>query len=300
MKAASTTLKNLLYGANSVNALLFADLFTFTLADGTVLRYTSFDTDLTVSGNTFKANDVLISKKSVRTVLGVEVSDLTITAHATASNTVTLSGGQSLPFITAVTNGLFDGGFVTREVLCMSSTPGDTSAGTVKSFSGRISDITYARDRIDFTVKSYSELFDTSYPRNLYQAACRLSLYDVDCTVSRTAFKASSSVSVVTDKSTITCATFTSNNNAYYSLGKIVFSSGVNNGTVRSIKTYTWNNSSTQVFVLSYPLLNLPGVSDTFDVYPGCDKTMAVCNSKFNNLSNYRGIPFIPVPEASY
>ena len=30
-------------------------------------------------------------------------------------------------------------------------------------------------------------------------------------------------------------------------------------------------------------------------IYPGCDRTKETCQSKFNNLNNYGGFPFIPL-----
>ena len=51
MKTASAGLIALL----NAQRFLFADLFTFTLASGTVLRYTSGDGDLTMGGNLFSS-----------------------------------------------------------------------------------------------------------------------------------------------------------------------------------------------------------------------------------------------------
>lgn len=45
--------------------------------------------------------------------------------------------------------------------------------------------------------------------------------------------------------------------------------------------------------ILSQPFQDLE-VSDTVTVYPGCDHTMATCNTTYANLANYGGQPFIP------
>ena len=39
-------------------------------------------------------------------------------------------------------------------------------------------------------------------------------------------------------------------------------------------------------------------IGDAFIVYPGCDKQQSTC-AMFGNLANYRGQPYIPVPELS-
>lgn len=44
---------------------------------------------------------------------------------------------------------------------------------------------------------------------------------------------------------------------------------------------------------LSRPLIGLAS-TDRVVLYPGCDRTAATCNAKFNNLLNYGGFDFIP------
>lgn len=45
------------------------------------------------------------------------------------------------------------------------------------------------------------------------------------------------------------------------------------------------------------PYVPLPG--ESFTMYPGCDKTMKTCDNKFNNIINYAGEPFVPIPETA-
>jgi uncharacterized phage protein (TIGR02218 family) len=35
-------------------------------------------------------------------------------------------------------------------------------------------------------------------------------------------------------------------------------------------------------------------IGDTFDVTAGCDKSLATCRGRFNNVPNFRGFPYIP------
>lgn len=80
----------------------------------------------------------------------------------------------------------------------------------------------------------------------------------------------------------------------YYDNGQIVFTSGANNGLVKAVKSY-----SAQQFFFNSPLPFPPNAGDTFIAYPGCDKTQATCSSKFNNLANFEGFPYVPVPETA-
>ena len=36
-------------------------------------------------------------------------------------------------------------------------------------------------------------------------------------------------------------------------------------------------------------------VGDYYEIYAGCDKTLATCKEKFNNVINFRGEPYINV-----
>lgn len=40
-------------------------------------------------------------------------------------------------------------------------------------------------------------------------------------------------------------------------------------------------------------------LGDAFTAYPGCDKQITTCDSKFNNKSNFGGFPYIPAPETA-
>ena len=39
-------------------------------------------------------------------------------------------------------------------------------------------------------------------------------------------------------------------------------------------------------------------VTDTFSVQAGCDKSKATCISKFGNIDNFRGFPYMPGNDA--
>jgi uncharacterized phage protein (TIGR02218 family) len=39
-------------------------------------------------------------------------------------------------------------------------------------------------------------------------------------------------------------------------------------------------------------------VGDIFTIIAGCDKTLAICRDKFDNIINFRGDPFVPGTDA--
>ena len=77
--------------------------------------------------------------------------------------------------------------------------------------------------------------------------------------------------------------------------GQILFTSGANAGLLKAVKSYAG-----QFFTFNSPLPFVPNAGDLFTAYPGCDKTQATCSSsKFNNLVNFEGFPYVPAPETA-
>ena len=58
---------------------LYADLFSFTLADGTVLSYTDKDISLIVSGVLYRADQVRFDGMRYKVSVGLDVDEQTIT-----------------------------------------------------------------------------------------------------------------------------------------------------------------------------------------------------------------------------
>lgn len=284
MKSASSGLINLL---NSGQQLLMADLYTFTLADGTVYRCTTCDIDLTVGGNLFTSTGPAIKRSNTKTVLGVEVDGLKITVASSASVLI-----EGVPILQAFVKGLFDGAIVQLGRVFM-PTWGDTSLGAVNLFTGRISDIICGQIEAEVTVKSDLELLNIMMPRNIYQPGCIHTLYDAGCTLNKASFGVNGSVVGVGTTTTVWCNLTQAS--GYFSLGTITFTGGANNGISRTVKVY-----SLGVFTLMFPLGVVPAPGDTFTAYPGCDKQQSTCQTKFNNVANFRGFPYIPVPETAY
>jgi uncharacterized phage protein (TIGR02218 family) len=75
----------------------------------------------------------------------------------------------------------------------------------------------------------------------------------------------------------------------WFNDGLLKFTSGVMNNFYVEIKN--WDGVTLTTFL---PMPFQPGPGDTFQIEPGCDKTSATCFSKYNNIVNFRGEPFIP------
>lgn len=280
MKTASAAMISLLGGNQS---LFMADLYTFTLVGGFVARYTSADSPLTVGGNTFAVGP-LISRSKIISKAGLEVQTMDMSIFA--DSTMLLNGK---PWLQAARSGDLDGARVLVERVFM-PTWGDTSAGKLWAFSGNVSDVEVARTEARVKVKSDLEKLNLQWPRNMYQPGCLHTLYDSGCTLNKASFGTSSSVASGSSVTQINCGL--AQPTGYFSLGTMTFTSGVNSGITRTVKQYTPG-----VLILALPLVVPPVLGDSFTAYAGCDKQQSTCSGKFSNLANFRGYPYIPVPE---
>ena len=282
MKTATAPLITLL----ASNQFVMADLLTITLIDNSVYRYTSADMDLPVGGNLFSSQTVKFKRGRTRVVTGVQVDTLDLTLYA---DTSMLLGG--IPFLAAIHNGAMDGAKVLLQRTFM-ATWGDTSAGSIIPFSGRVSESKISRTEAILTVKSDLELLNIKMPRNLYTPNCMYTLFDTGCGLNKAAWAVNAYASSGATSTIIPC-TF-SQSSGYFDQGTVRCTSGANSGVIRNIKSYTVGQ-----ITLNYPLPNVPGNGDGLTAYPGCDKTQSTCQGRFANLAKFRGFPFVPAPEAA-
>lgn len=282
MKSASPELIALL---NSGGPYLMADLYTFSLVNGAVLRYTDWDVDIAYGGQVFSASGPLIERGRVRVVIGVEVDTLDMTIYADQAKLI-----GSTPWMQAVAGGLLDGATVKLERVFMAAPP--APVGGFVHFSGRVANVQLSRIGAQITVNSDLELLNVQMPRNLYQPTCQHTLYDADCGLARSACATSAKVTAGSTATTIAC-NLTAAANAYV-LGYLEFTSGALTGVKRSIRA----SAPGSVQILN-PLPLIPAAGDAFTVYLGCDKTQAMCTVRFNNKASFRAFPYIPVPETA-
>ena len=280
--------------------LILADLFTFTLLDGTILLYTNATEDIVVpqpGGQpiTWIANDVLITGARLSCKIGVSVDEQTLKL---AYRPTSMVGGQT--FAAALWQGLFDGAFVERDrvgLTAFGQPPvgnGENGAdGRVTLFYGRVSTIDQAgRVSASIKVKSLLSLLTLDMPHNLWQPGCLHTLYDAGCTLIKSAHAAQGIVGAGATDAVIPWSASTA---AIYGQGTIRFQSGVNIDVARTVKS-----SSATGLVLSRPLAAAPAAGDSFVVYQGCDKTLATCTGRFANQAHFRGFPYVPPPEVGY
>lgn len=230
----------------------------------------------------------LIKRGPIRSMIGVQVDTLDMTLLTNADVIV-----QNQPLSQFARNGGFDGARLRFDRYFSASWQAE-ACGSLNLFTGRVSELTVTGAEVKMSVKSDFELLNIPMPRNVYMAQCAHTLFDSGCTLSAAAFTVTGAVTAGSTTAAINCNLAQAA--GYFGLGTVQFTSGLNAGITRTVKLHT-----TGVLVPSFPLPYVPAIGDAFLAKPGCDKLMATCNStKFNNVANFRGFPFIPTPEATY
>ena len=281
MKNISSTLKTYLQAGGE---FVMADLYTVTLASGTVFHWADFDQDIVhpTNGYTYISTGPVLKRSKTRTIIGVEVDTLDISIFGRSTDTV-----NGLPLLAAAQAGAFDGATLVLERAFLSPIP--TALGVVNLFTGRFADVTLGRTEFQVRVNSLTESLNINLPRNIYQPGCTHVLYDSGCGLTKSTYGTSSTITSGSTTSQLNCALSTGA--GYFNRGSIKFISGALAGVTRTVKSYSPGSIS-----LLLPLPNIPAIGDTFIAYAGCDKQQSTCTSKFNNLAQFRGAPYIPVP----
>jgi len=314
VKAASSAMLALL----ASRQFYLIDLFEFQFASGNVLYFCGGDRNIVANGITYLSGGTSGpyfvrkgAKSKCNQKIGLKVNPLefdVLPGQAMIGSTNTISilslkdviiiadifnfGGA--PLLQAVRNGDFDGATFTlqRAVMPMGGY-GNTSAGTILMFQGRVGQISQSRGYAHFTINSYEELLTQPIPRNIYEAGCINTLYDFSCTLNPLNFMQTASVAAGSTINNVNVNGLTQAT-GYYNMGKAIFLTGVLAGQARAIKSWTAGTPGTLSFV--WPLAQVPGIGDTLQVFAGCDKQESTCQNNFNNLQHFRGFPFIPSP----
>jgi uncharacterized phage protein (TIGR02218 family) len=301
MKTASSALRAIL--ASRVFA--YADLYTFTLIGGGVLRYTSYDVDVAFNGHTWSAGgttgpflDRTDNKAKCHWKVGVEVDQLVFDVLPGQA----LVNGQ--PFLSAVLQGAFDGAELELDRAYFQAPPAAGQAvsiplatGVLILFAGRVAEVDCGRSIATFNVNSHLELLNQNLPRNVFQASCLNTLGDAACTVDVNLFKAPSSALAGSTVSTL-IANVSGSPAGCYDQGKVTFTSGALSGLSRTVKQASFGSPGTVTLLNPFPVAPAPG--DAFTIFFGCDRTLGPNGCpKFNNNPNFRGFPFVPVPETA-
>jgi hypothetical protein len=303
MKAATTTLINFLENATTY---VRADLYTFTLNGGEVIRYTSANAPVTT---TITVNGVVqgpytwnvgppISDEGVQSSRGVNAASVDITING-GTGVWTVNGQDILDFIEGF--GL-DGAGVRIDRAWAPDWPtlfGSGPIGTHCRFSGLFTEAKeLGETQAVVTVQDPRSVLQTQYPAEVYSTSCLNVFGDADCGVNVAALTQSGTVTGSSSQLAFNMNLVVAD--GYFSLGVVTFTSGENAGISRSIK---YSAASGNGVMLTAPLPAEPAVGDAFTISPGC--CLALSGAGPNGCQQwqpatwaerFRGQPFVPPP----
>lgn len=249
-----------------------ATLWKVTRKDATVLGFTNHDRDITYDSVTYMA------------ATGFTPSEIALKDDFSVSN----HDIESILDSSAITeadllSGLYD--FAEIEVMLINyKSIADGVVIISRGWTGqvKVKDSTFMAE-----VRGLSQKLNTT-SGNIYSPLCRAVLGDTACGVTLASYTTSDAVDTVHSNLSFTATSLTQDP-GYFTGGEVVWTSGNNDGLRMEIKEFL----SAKV-TLALPMPYTIAVSDTFNIIAGCDKTLATCKAKFNNIINFRGEPHVP------
>ena len=167
-------------------------------------------------------------------------------------------------------------------------------------FKGEVETVGFSDYIIRAGCVSKTQREDIAIPRLLYQKTCNQQLYKIGtglCGVDKSYYLLSATIQALsrTDRMVQISNTTASIGNPprsvsitadFYEGGLLIDSSGNNISIISSTIT------PTKLYLQWWPYTMTVGAA--ISVYPGCNRTLDICHTRFQNLPNFLGTPFIP------
>lgn len=250
------------------------ELYTFTF--GTVIsRFTSYNRDIVFAGITWTATQ--ISHTPLQASVEDAINDIKII--------VPIDNEIAVQYIPNVPGRV---GSITID----RAHADDPAEERVRVFDGFIAQAGNDGDlEATLTCKPATSIFKRTGPRITYQALCNHVLYDARCKILRTGDPAG--------EFTLTGNVISASGNDIDVVGVTAAGAGFFNGGF--VKTPSGGDDDARLILASSGdtlTLLLPFSVDVLgtdvDVFAGCTHDLAICLSKFDNVINYGGFPYVP------
>lgn len=240
--------------------------------DGVVLRFTEHDRELTVDSETYLPT-ASFDPSTVAHSADLSVGDLDV------------QGAFDSEYITAedLIAGRYNGAaFMVAEVAWAAAPPVMDVLkvgwiGTVKESGGK-----FVAELLDLNARLQRTIGE------IYSAACRATLGDARCKVALQSVPGT--VTAVTSRRVFGQTVSSGQYGDLFRFGTLTWTSGANVGLSMDVQVL---ESQTLSLFLSMPFD--VAVGDEFTLVGGCDKSLAMCRDRWNNVLNFRGEPHVPV-----
>jgi len=248
-----------------------------TREDATVFAFTDHDRDLVIDGVTYLAASGYTASNVV-THAALDVDNLTLEGLLT-DDSITEDDLRA---------GLWDRAAI--EIFLVNWA--DLTQGALIQRTGHLGEVTCNRGSFSAELRGLTQAYSRVIGE-LTSPGCRADLGDARCGVDLGPFTVTGTITAVdADLVTLSDSSRTepgpdSSSSGYFDFGLLTMTSGDNDGFSMEIKSY-----DVGVFVLQLPLPYVVAVGDTYTASAGCDKALATCRDKFDNVVNFRGEPW--------
>ena len=250
-----------------------ATCWKLTRRDNTVFGFTDHDSDIIVDSVLYKAESGF-TPSAVQNSASLSVDNLDIEGMLSAGNITEAD----------IMAGLYD--FAEIEIFQVNYN--DISHGKLKLRRGWLGEVSLVNQQFVAEVRGLTQRLSQTIGE-LYSAACRATFADSRCKINPASYTVSGTVSGVTSSREFIDSTRTEAS-GLFNFGKIIFSSGANNGLSMEIKEFISSGKITLVLPMPYSI----NIGDSYNMVQGCDKTLETCAGQYNNVINFRGEPHVP------
>lgn len=245
--------------------------------DGVVLGFTDHDDHLMVEGVSCAASSGLTAG-ALETSTGMSVDN------------TEAQGALSDAAIRAddIRAGLWDDAEITAYLVNW------TEASTFEIlFRGKLGEISWGNGKFSAELRGFAEELNKTRGR-IYQKRCDAILGDVRCGKALDArFMIEADVISVDSNQAFAIAAWPEYAARWFEHGEVSILTGSAAGLSGRLKTDRVMNGQRKLALWQQLRLGI-GIGDRIRLQAGCDKRMATCRLKFNNILNFRGFPNIP------
>lgn len=250
--------------------------------DGVVLGFTDHDRDLDFDGLTYLAAS------------GFEASE-TEDGNGLSAEGGDVSGGFSADAITAedLSAGRYDGAKVEVFLVNWQETGQRLLLRTAE-----LGEVRREGGLFRAELRRLTHTLDQVKGR-IYGRQCDAVLGDARCGVNLAAYRATATVSAITDDMHIEVTGLSGFAERFFRYGVLSFTGGAAAGLSADIEDHR-KAAGADSLTLWLPMAAGVAVGDTLQVTAGCDKRFSTCKAKFNNRLNFQGFPHMPGSDFSY
>ncbi|UDL93979.1 DUF2163 domain-containing protein [Lichenihabitans sp. PAMC28606] len=262
----------------ATGATTLAYCWRLTRRDGVVLGFTEHDRDLVYAGTTFSAAS------------GFTASQIQQSLDLSIDN---LNAAGALSSADLTETDILAGRYDDADVELFWVNLADPSQGLTIAV-GNLGEVTRAGIAFSAEFRSIANRLNQKIGTTC-ERFCSARLGDTRCGIDlgASAFHGTATAATagqITEVSVTGLAAFAAD---WFTFGTLSFTTGANTGLLLDVKAHL-RTAGIDILQLWTPTPFAVAIGDIATVTAGCRKTLSVCRTKFGNIPNFRGYPYIP------